>query len=262
MMVVLFLLGMVSNAQTNTITKPDIGQTEYIVNSASGDVNLQASNAIILQPGTHIQSGSFFVAQIVSAASGITVNTQNLPIADFEIVFDGSTIDNLTSGSEQSEVFVDTTPAGGGDVSLLVNVASTNDRSALNLRINKIQGVYSVEVFQNGQWRALSTEFYDVEGDTVTFTNGRVRYMVPFTLNLVDGVQYDRSVPLEFELSALLSAQGASLQITGPNEFLANISPDVENNKFIWDGTQAQSGLYRFQLTLQQKIFNGQFIIQ
>jgi hypothetical protein len=62
-------------------------------------------------------------------------------------------------------------------------------------------------------------------------------------------------------LDALFSVEGGNLEIEGPNDFLININPDVPNNNFIWDGTQAIPGVYRFTIRLQEKFFNGQFLI-
>ncbi|MEC7265767.1 MAG: DUF6443 domain-containing protein, partial [Bacteroidota bacterium] len=47
-------------SQTNTIIKPEQGQSTYIV---TGNVTLEAIESITLGPGTHIQSGSTFIAR-------------------------------------------------------------------------------------------------------------------------------------------------------------------------------------------------------
>ncbi|WP_418498526.1 hypothetical protein, partial [Flagellimonas sp.] len=48
-------------SQTNSITKPEPGQSTYIVTVSD---TLEAIESITLGPGTHIQSGSTFVARV------------------------------------------------------------------------------------------------------------------------------------------------------------------------------------------------------
>ncbi|UII80106.1 hypothetical protein [Flagellimonas sp. CMM7] len=193
---------------------------------------------------------------------GITINTKNLPSSEFEVIFGDTTLGNLVSGTEESEVFVETGTNNGEDIILLLNVSATTKNAALNLRITKSQDTYRIEVFQNGEWLLLSEEFYDIVGDTIAFTNqGNLTRVLPFSVSLVNGVEYDRLNPLQFNLTEIISVEGGTLDITGPNGFSTLIQPDVANNNFVWDGTQAQPGLYKFKIQLQNKIFNGQFLI-
>ncbi|WP_136464906.1 hypothetical protein [Flagellimonas onchidii] len=192
---------------------------------------------------------------------GITINTKSLPSSEFEIIFGDITIDNLISGTEESEVFVETGPANGEDIILLINVLGTTTKAPLNLRITKNQEQFQIEVFQNGVWLLLSEEFYTISGDTISFTTEGSDTISPFILNLVNGVEYDRLNPLEFKLVEVLSVEGGNLEISGPDNFSISIAPDIPNNNFVWDGTQAQPGLYKFKIRIQEKIFNGQFLI-
>ncbi len=59
------LLGQMALAQTPTsITKPESGQTDYIIDSNSGQTNLLATDFILLKAGTHIIDGADFLAKI------------------------------------------------------------------------------------------------------------------------------------------------------------------------------------------------------
>jgi hypothetical protein len=196
-----------------------------------------------------------------SDIEGITIDTKNLPSSEFEIIFGDTTIDNLVSGTEESETFVETGSSNGEDIILLLNVFGTAANASLNLRITKSQEEFQIEVFQNGVWLSLSEEFYNINGDTISFITGDAENISPFALTLVNGVEYDRLDPLEFKLVEMFSVDGGNLEIEGPNNFSINIDPDIPNNNFIWDGTQAQPGLYKFKIRLQEKIFNGQFLI-
>tara|TARA_R110002033_G_scaffold66981_3_gene118013 strand:- start:72879 stop:74456 length:1578 start_codon:yes stop_codon:yes gene_type:complete len=193
---------------------------------------------------------------------GFLINTVNLPSSQFEIIYGDLTLDNLVSGTAESEIFVETGPDSGQDKIILINVAGTSENSALNIRITKNQENYIIEVFQNGTWLLLSPEFYGIIGDKVTFFNKDFRNIRPFQLNLVNGVEYDRSAPLILSVNELVSVDGGTLEINGPDDFTITINPILADNNFVWDGTQAQTGVYKFKLQLQGKFFNGQFQIQ
>ncbi|SFC36315.1 RHS repeat-associated core domain-containing protein [Flagellimonas taeanensis] len=67
-------------SQTNSITKPEQGQSTYIV---TGSATLEAIESITLGPGTHIQSGSTFVARVYGNSTAahpyqsITLSNEN-----------------------------------------------------------------------------------------------------------------------------------------------------------------------------------------
>lgn len=251
-------------AQTSTtLVKPDSGQTDYIVSTASGEVDLKATDFIRLTPNTHIQSGSNFTARIVDdlGSTSTVINTTNLPNSRFEIIFEGVTIENLVSGTEESEVLVETGPDSEEDKVLLINVDATTENAALNLRITKNQNDYRIEVYESGNWLMLSQEFYEVNGDKIIFSAKDVKETYPFTLNLVNGVEYNRTEPLTLSINTLLDVFGSSLLIVGPDGFLISLDPNIAENNFTWDGSQAAPGVYQFRLQLQGKLFNGQFLI-
>ncbi len=251
-------------AQTSTtIVKPDSGQTDYIISAASGVVDLQATDYIRLTPNTHIQGGSNFIARIIDdlGPTGTVINTTNLPNSRFEIMFEESTLENLVSGTEDSKVFVETGPDSAEDKVLLINVDATTKNAALNLRITKNQNNYKIEVYENGNWLMLSQEFYEVNGDKIIFSDKDIKETYPFTLNLINGVEYNRTEPLTLSIDTLLNVSGGSLLIVGPDGFLISLNPNVSENNFTWDGSQAAPGVYQFRLQLQGKLFNGQFLI-
>ena len=79
-----FLLTISMKAQTNpVVTKPESGQTSYIVDDESGIVNLEASSEINLLKGTWIKPGAIFSAKIVDPDlvpfpySPITLSNEN-----------------------------------------------------------------------------------------------------------------------------------------------------------------------------------------
>ncbi len=63
---ILFVAATVSLQGQETVTKPESGQSTYIITSGNS-ANLQSSGAIILNPGVHIQAGATFTAQIAEA---------------------------------------------------------------------------------------------------------------------------------------------------------------------------------------------------
>lgn len=251
-------------AQTpTTVVKPESGETDYIINSSSGIVDIQATDYILLTPNTHIQEGSTFTARIVDVldSDGIIINTVNLPDSEFEIVFEGSTLENQSSGGEDSEVFVEIGPDTGSDKILLINVTPSPKSAALYLRITKNQENFAIEVFQDGIWLTLSSSYYLITDNKITFYNRDFRNLTPFRMNLVNGVEYNKINPLVLNIEETIDINNSALVIIGPNNFSININPNIQENHFTWDGTQAQSGVYRFNLQIQGKNFNGQFLI-
>ncbi|WP_298487872.1 hypothetical protein [uncultured Maribacter sp.] len=197
-----------------------------------------------------------------SEISGITINTSGLPISTFKVTSGDTVINDLTSGANSSEVFVELQSVPGENEVVLINVAKTLENLALNLKITKLQEEYKIEVFQNGLWLLLSPEFYKVEGDNISFYSKEDFNKVnPFDLNLINGVEYNRIAPLDLVLDDLIDIEGGTWEITGPSDFSVIIDPDIAGNKFVWDGTQASPGVYKFKVQLQGKVFNGQFII-
>lgn len=252
-------------AQTETaIVKPGTGETEYIVDSSSGEVSLLASQSVQLLPGSHIKNGSTFIAKIVGnpdSEFSVVINTVNLPNSEFEVITENNTIPNLISGNQDSEVLVETGPTTGNNNYVLINVQPTLEHAPLNLRVSKVDESYTIEVFQMGTWSKLSSRFYDTSDGKITFFNGDMTTRNPFAMNLVNGVEYDKSGPLTLNLDELISVSGASLEISGPDNFSTTVSPDTTENRFTWDGSQASPGVYKFKLQLQGKQFNGQFLI-
>ena len=109
----------------------------------------------------------------------------------------------------------------------------------------------------------FSTEFYEIKGKTIYFKNIKEKKLtVPFTANLKDGVVYDNSSALIVSISEGIDISDSTLQIIGSKGFSQTIAINQVNRSFVWDGSARESGTYKMNITIQGKIFEGQFIIK
>ena len=246
------------------IIKPESGQSDYIISAADGPIRLEATDHVLLLPGTHITEGSVFVAKIITLTDGnegITINAVQLPETAFEVVYDDTVFGNLNSGLEDSEFFFDLGPQDGVDKVLFVNIEGTTTYSDQNLRLTKNGTQTTVEVFENGQWLLLSPKFFKIQEDTLSFNGPGNTAAIPFSTNLTDGLVYSKVGPMVWILDPALSIDSGVLEITGPDGFSTTVDFNPADQNFVWDGTQAIQGVYRFRLQLQNKNFDGQFLI-
>lgn len=190
---------------------------------------------------------------------GIIVNTTELPETNFNIKYKDTQFENQKSGLPDSEIKVETQQGESNDI--FITVPKVETQTVLNIKINQSQeNDLKVYVSHKGEWKPFAKEFYKVEGNIVYFKNNSMDVFMPFRLNLIDGVYYNKTLPFELKVdSGIDLSSNPILKIFGPNDFQKNISH--KSNVFTWDGSQAISGKYNFILEFQNKQFIGQFII-
>jgi len=196
--------------------------------------------------------------------TGIIINTEEMPQATYEIVSGAINLENLTSGLEDSEVNLDLPDDVGIYNEVFLTVASDEKHRMLQLKIITL-GAYSVDsvqVFSNGQWLSFSPEFYEIIENKIYFKSTQQQLQSPFTMNLVDGVIYNKSSDLEILVANDIDLLDAELVITGPDSFSETIAVNLTERKFTWNGAAASIGGYKFIIKIQSSEFGGQFIIK
>ncbi len=203
---------------------------------------------------------------------GVTINTVALPNANFDVVSGDVTMPDLASGNPDSETLVNLGADTGENKIVLINVKPSQNAAKLDLRFTvSSTEISNVQVLSNNNWLDFSPEFYRIEGKTIYFMNKRPSVSVPFTMNLVNGVQYDSSAgPLVLTVDDGIDLTGATLEIILPEGFgeggpLENTSeivqPSPNINGFEVNGSIWNSGSYKFILTIQGKSFKGAFLV-
>ncbi len=192
---------------------------------------------------------------------GIIINTRDLSNTTFDILANNQTITDQESGNQNSEVFVDLGRRSEGQKIVIIDVKPNEQSAAQKIRFSVNDAVVSsVEVFINGSWLALSPEFYSIDEGKISFLNQSNSTEIPFTLNLINGVEYDKSAPLIFSINENINVTGAILEIIAPNETVV-LNPNQNESSFTWDGTNAVKGSYQFILNIQGKSFKGNFLV-
>ncbi|GAA4272082.1 leucine-rich repeat domain-containing protein [Aquimarina gracilis] len=216
----------------------------------------------------------------------VTVNTVELPNSNFDIVSGDITVPGLVSGNTDSETLVNLGADTGEDKIVLINVKPSQNATALHLRFTvNSTGVSNVQVQNGVNWLEFSPEFYRIIDNTIYFVNKKPIQNVPFTLNLINGVQYDSTAgPLRLLVKDGIDLTGATLEILfpvnsggeggpilsrlGKGNPIPNttrssqiVQPSQTINGFEVDGAFWYPGSYKFILNIQGKSFKGHFLI-
>jgi len=193
---------------------------------------------------------------------GIFVNTTNLPNSTYDITSGDVTVSDLMSGNQNSETFVDLGEDDGTDKTVFVNVKPSENSTGLSLRfVVNGDNVSNVEVLSNGVWLNLSNEFYAVEAGKINFINERSSSNAQFTINLINGVQYDTSAPLTVTINENIDLTGATLEIISPTNANLIVQPSTTINGFVVDTAITEPGSYNFIVKIQEKLFKGHFLV-
>ncbi|WP_106794878.1 immunoglobulin domain-containing protein, partial [Aquimarina sp. Aq78] len=192
----------------------------------------------------------------------VTINTKDLPNSEFDIVSGSTTIPGIISGNPDSETLVNLGANTGEDKTVLINVKPSQNTGALHLRfIANTSGISNVQVSNGGNWLDFSPEFYRIEGSTLYFMNKKTTPVVPFTINLINGVQYDSSVPLTINVNNNIDLTGATVEIFSPSNTNIVVQPSASINGFVLGTTLTESGSYKFIIKIQNKSFKGHFLV-
>ncbi|MDP2684158.1 MAG: hypothetical protein Q8P20_03810 [bacterium] len=201
--------------------------------------------------GGYQNPGSDFLNPAVNEAclSAIKIITSDMPVSSYEIISGATTIENLTSGNPNSENIVEVT---SGLNLVYINVFGGSFRDNLHLRLTTLGGysIDEVEVLVNSQWLQFSTEYYTIEGNKIFFGNILKTYTNPFVTNLVDGVIYNNNSNFIVTVTGDIDLIGSKMTIIGPNNFTSIIPVNVANRTFVWNGTTAAAGKYKFLLSI------------
>jgi len=193
---------------------------------------------------------------------GLTINTVGLPESVFDVSYNDEIFQELTAGTEESIQFFETTEGVLND--LFISVKSTAERRATNIKVSQIdENEVTVFIDIQGVWLPLSSNFYSYDSGVLFFMNSESEEEANrgiFNLNLIDGVYYDSNSVLTMTVQEDVDLEGATLNLTMPDGSLVIINPSDNSSEFVWDGTSAPNGLYKFELNIQGKVFSGQFI--
>jgi Leucine-rich repeat (LRR) protein len=192
----------------------------------------------------------------------VTINTKDLPNSEFDIVLGSTTIPGVISGNADSETLVNLGSNTGENKTVLINVKPSQNARALHLRfIANTSGISNIQVSSGGNWLDFSPEFYRIEGSTIYFMNKKNAPVVPFTINLINGVQYDSSVPLTINVNNSIDLTGATVEIFSPSNGNIVVQPSASINGFVLDTTLTEVGSYTFIMKIQNKSFKGHFLV-
>ncbi|WP_051476114.1 immunoglobulin domain-containing protein, partial [Aquimarina megaterium] len=192
----------------------------------------------------------------------VTINTKDLPNSEFDIVSGSTTIPGVISGNADSETLVNLGANTGENKTVLINVKPSQNAGALHLRfIANTSGISNVQVSSGGNWLDFSPDFYRVEGSTIYFMNKKTTPVVPFTINLINGVQYNSSVPLTINVNNSIDLIGATVEIFSPSNANIVVQPSASINGFVLDTTLTEVGSYTFIMKIQNKSFKGHFLV-
>ena len=193
---------------------------------------------------------------------GIYVNTTNLPMAIYGITAGDLTIPDLTSGNQNSEVFVNLGEDDGSSKTVFLNVKPSQTSAELNLRfIVNGQNISGIEVLTNESWLNLANEFYILEDGKISFVNKSPDSKPPFTVNLINGVQYNDTKPLTVNVTDNIDLNGATLEIISPTNANLVVQPSTTINGFVLDTPLTETGSYNFVIRIQGKSFKGHFLV-
>ncbi|WAC02748.1 hypothetical protein N7U66_03495 [Lacinutrix neustonica] len=194
---------------------------------------------------------------------GIYINTTNLPDTIYDIITSDLTLSNLISGKQNSESFIALGVDDGIDKTVFIKVNPSEKASELNLRFVVNGGeVSNIEVLSNGVWLVLSDDFYFLENSKISFMNEGSTAIPQFTINLINGVQYDSSVPLTVSVNENIDLLGATLEIISPTNVNLVVQPSSTINGFVVDNMLTEFGSYNFVLRIQGKLFKGHFLVK
>ncbi|MBP2832846.1 hypothetical protein J8281_11675 [Aquimarina sp. U1-2] len=248
----------------------DATNKEYVIENASdadaGVYNFTATNSVVT--GLTLERNPITLS-VTSAGNelNITINTKELPTTNFDLVSGDISVSDLVSGSPDSETSINLGVDDGGDRIVQVNVKPSEGASPLYLRFTaNSNGISNVQVQNDNNWLDFSPEFYQIDENTIYFFNKKKVQTIPFTLNLINGVQYDfDSGPLMLTVKDGIDLTGATLQISIPSyegpPNLEIVQPSTRINGFEVERDFWDAGSYKFVLTIQEKTFKGNFIV-
>ena len=116
-------------------------------------------------------------------------------------------------------------------------------------------------MFTKNTWLDLASEFYTTAEGEISFKSESTTPNVPFTMNLINGVQYDFSQPLTLKVEDNIDLTGATLEIIAPSGATIVVQPSNEISGFVLDSNLNQSGSYQFIARIQGKAFKGHFLV-
>lgn len=190
---------------------------------------------------------------------GLTINTTLMPSSLFDVTYGEEIFQNQKAGTEESNLKIETEESVLNEIFLKVH--KFENRKELNLKIEQaVDSSIKIFVDVQGEWKPFSRDFYRLDNNTIIIRPGSIPDVIyPFKLNLVNGVFYDRSAPLQMIVEGDLDLTNSSMVITGPDQVAYTLA--ANGNQFNWDGALASSGNYQFTIIIQEKVFTGQFII-
>ncbi|MCF8716487.1 hypothetical protein JM658_16820, partial [Joostella atrarenae] len=201
---------------------------------------------------------------IEGCAQPIYINTVSMPESEYEIRYNDELIEGLISGQSSSETQISVITENEGVQEVFIKVLKEDYHNETNFKITVSDTMeIKILVFTNGNWKTLSNKFYEIDENKIYFLPIESFSNNLFKANLIDGVVYDNSEPLEFKITRGIDLTGSELIIKSiENEESFTVVPETDENKYIWDGTNAKSGIFQFILTIQGAEFSGQFIIK
>lgn len=195
---------------------------------------------------------------------GIIVNSVAVNETTYSITAPGYTSSTLTSGQVDSEVaFVPNPfPNAGEFGEALIDISAGTSNNALQVKViyDETITIQKAQANLDGQWRDMEPTTYNIEdGNKIIFSNTPQQANNFFELNLSNGIEYDNTSDLILTVNIPnIDLTGSQWRITGP---ISTIVPPT-GNQFLWNGTSASAGLYKFELEIQSNIYHGQFIIK